>query len=88
MFTDLKYVLVKNVFSFNNQFYQQLHGVAMGTKVAPALATIYLAQIEEEFLLNSPHKPVIWYQYIDDILKIWTEGIVQPGINFHFFSYI
>ena len=30
------------MFSFNGTFYHKLHGVAMGTKVAPALATIFV----------------------------------------------
>ena len=38
----LKYVLKNNVFQFDGRYYSQLCGVAMGTKLAPALATIYV----------------------------------------------
>ena len=44
----LKYVLKNNVFKFGD--FAQLHGVTMGTKLAPALATIYIDDLEEQFL--------------------------------------
>ena len=70
----LQFVLKNNVFSFNGEYYLQLHGIAMGTKLAPALATLYLGLIEEEFLTHRVFKPKIWLRYIDDIFLIWTEG--------------
>ena len=36
----LKYVLNNNVFHFDEQVFTQLCGIAMGTKLAPAVATI------------------------------------------------
>ena len=43
----LAFVPKNTVFSFNSEMYRQLYGVAMGTKLAPTLATIYLALLEE-----------------------------------------
>ena len=63
-----------NVFSFNGDFFKQKYGVAMGTKLAPALATIYLALLEESFLETSPLSPSLYLRYIDDIFKIWSHG--------------
>ena len=67
----LKYVLKNNVFQFDNLIFTQLCGIAMGTKLAPALATIYLGQLEEKFLNQQTLKPLLWKRYIDDILMLW-----------------
>ena len=66
----------------------------MGTKLAPALATIYIGQLEEAFLLNIATKPDLWVRYIDDIFLIWAHTLdefdtfmaelnaIQERINF------
>ena len=41
----LKYVLKTNVFKFNDLIFTQVCGIAMGTKLAPALATIYIGEL-------------------------------------------
>lgn len=70
----LLFVLEHNVFVFNGQYFSQRHGVAMGTKLAPALATLYLAHIEEEFLDGLTLRPLVWFRYIDDVFCVWTHG--------------
>jgi hypothetical protein len=62
----LKLVFENNVFTFNNKFYKQIKGIAMGAKCAPAIANIYIAILEENFLVI--HKPLFYYRFIDDIL--------------------
>jgi len=70
--TDLlNIVLTKNYFQFADQMYHQVQGTAMGTKMAPAYANIFMAELEEKLLQNYPTQPVIWKRYIDDILCIW-----------------
>ena len=44
----LKIVLENNIFSFNNNYFKQIKGTAMGTKVAPTYATLVLAFLEEK----------------------------------------
>ena len=68
----LLFVLEHNIFEFNGQVFSQRHGVAMGTKLAPALATLYLAHIEEEFLRGHSQRPLVWFRYIDDIFAVWS----------------
>jgi hypothetical protein len=43
----LDIILKRNVFYFNDKFYQQIKGTAMGTKVAPTYATLVLGFLEE-----------------------------------------
>ena len=67
----LKIVLGKNYFQFADKMYHQVQGTAMGTKMAPAYANLFMAELERELLTDSPATPLLWKRYIDDILCIW-----------------
>ena len=70
--TDLlKIVLEQNYFQFADKMYHQVQGTAMGTKMAPSYANLFMAELEEKLLANYPIKPILWKRYIDDILCIW-----------------
>ena len=72
LFLDLvKYVLQNNLFEFNGRIYHQICGIAMGTKMAPALASIVVAHYEEKYLESLHQRPLMWKRYIDDILVVW-----------------
>ena len=43
----IKIVLENNTFFFNDEFYLQTSGTAMGTKMAPTYANLVLAYLEE-----------------------------------------
>ena len=54
----LKFVLFHNIFQFNGTTYRQICELAMGTKFAPAMASLVVALYEDEFFKNynqSPH---------------------------------
>ena len=72
----LTYILKHNYFEFNSNFYLQTHGTAMGTRTAPSYANIFMADLENKLLDNSPNnlQPLIWKRYIDDIFVVWTHG--------------
>ena len=59
-------VLRCNVFSL---VYQQIQGTAMGTRMAPSYANLFM---DRSFLAQEPILPLVWKRYIDDILCIWT----------------
>lgn len=70
--TDLlNVVLTKNYFQFDDRMYHQVQGTAMGTKMAPAYANIFMAELEEKLLQDYHTQPVIWKRYIDDVFCIW-----------------
>ena len=46
----------------------------MGTKMAPSYANIFMGILEKQMLSTYPHKPFIYFRYIDDIFMIWTDG--------------
>ena len=70
----LEHILKKNYFTFNNETYLQISGTAMGTRCAPNYAIIFMAELEEEFLSQTPMKPRIWLRFIDDIFMVWSHG--------------
>ena len=53
------------------------HQPRRGTKLDPALATIYIGQREETFLESRTSKPELWVRYIDDIFLIWTHSLTE-----------
>ena len=65
-------ILTANNFEFNDQHYLQTHGTAMGTRMAPSYANLFLAKFETDALSHAPYKPHTWWRYIDDIFMIWT----------------
>ena len=67
-------VLKSNYFEFDNKIYYQKQGTAMGTKMAPNYAIIYMHWIETGFLQSIHHKPKIWKRFIDDIFMLWPHG--------------
>ena len=72
----LKLVLESNIFEFNREYYIQLLGTAMGTRVAPTYANIFMAKLEKFMLENcSPELAELvlcWKRFIDDIFFIFS----------------
>lgn len=60
-------------------------GTAMGSKMAPQYANLFMADLEDKFLNSIQQKSYRYYRYIDDIFMIWTEG--EENLN-QFFSLI
>ena len=74
MVTNLaKLVLENNFFEFNGTMSLQTAGTAMGTRMAPSYAIIYMDNLETKLLQRSPIKPKLWKRYIDDIFTILPE---------------
>ena len=67
-------VLENNYFEFNDRFYRQKLGTAIGTKFAQAYANLFMTRLEERLLDASADKPLVWMRFIDDLFFIWTHG--------------
>ena len=46
----------------------------MGTRMAPAFATLFMGEFGRKALEGYVDKPFLWLRYIDDILMVWTHG--------------
>ena len=53
LITLLQHVLHMNNFQFNGENYLQIGGTAMGTRVAPSYANLFMARLEEKLLADS-----------------------------------
>ena len=60
----------RGMFIYNNDWYEQVDGVAIGSPLAPSLANMFLAHIECRLLSNKRHIPSnfpkLYLRYVDD----------------------
>ena len=70
----LELVLTTNNFLFDNKEYLQIGGTAMGTKLAPSFANLFMGHFEDKYVYSYPLQPFIWKRFIDDIFFVWTYG--------------
>ena len=77
-------ILNCNIFRFGNSHYLQKCGTAMGTKMAPSYANLFMGFVEKDLLERAQKKPLVWYRYIDDIFFIWTHGQEELDVFFEF----
>jgi hypothetical protein len=75
MSTLLNVCVDQNYFLFNDIYYKQKDGLAMGSPLSPLLAEIFMDNFEEK-LFDSNEKLiqniVYWFRYVDDILCCWS----------------
>ncbi|XP_071150518.1 uncharacterized protein [Mytilus edulis] len=70
----LTLVLKKNNFTFDGDHYLQVNGTAMGTKMAPSYANIFMGKLEKQLLETSVEKPLSWFRFIDDVDMKWNKS--------------
>jgi hypothetical protein len=87
---DLLTLILKcNNFEFNGVHYLQIQGTAMGTKMAPSYANIFMGHLEGQLLKAVPLTPYRWLRFIDDIDMQWSHGqdnlkiFLELANNFH-----
>ncbi|CAJ0935845.1 unnamed protein product [Ranitomeya imitator] len=93
----LNLVLRENFFIFEDDFFLQTCGTAMGSNVAPAYANLYMDHFERTYVYPNPifqQHALTWYRYTDDIFCIWrgdqtslqgffnTINEARPGLTF------
>ena len=75
-FKDLLELAVKeSPFQFNNKFYTQVDGVAMGSCLGPTLANTFLCHHETKWLADCPEhfKPLYYKRYVDDTFLLFND---------------
>ena len=66
----MRMILTMNNFVFNGEHFIQQHGTAMGTRMAPAFANLFMGEFEKKALEGYVDKPFLWFRYIDDIFMV------------------
>ena len=60
----MELILKQNNFTFNNEHYLQVNGMAVGTRMAPSYANLFMASVEVQLLSWITDKPLIWWRYL------------------------
>ena len=66
--------LYSTFFNFQEEFYEQTSGVAMGSPLSPIVANLFMEKFENKALEAYPLKPKMWKRYVDDTNVIWPHG--------------
>ena len=66
-------VLQMNNFEFCDEQYLQVGGTAMGTRLAPSYASLFLSNLEKKLLADAPCRPVVYLRFRDDIFCVFRE---------------
>ena len=79
----------KTTFSFNDQLYEQIDGVCMGSSLGPTIANIIMTELEKEILPKLIETGIIksYIRYVDDTLvMIKNEDIEKVLKRFNAFD--
>ena len=74
----LKLVLENCVFSFQGNFFKQLHGAAMGSPCSPVVANIYMEYMEYGIWSRTPLPIKEWKRYVDDVFSVIQKAKGTP----------
>ena len=70
----IQLILTLNSLSLSSNYYLQIHGTIMGTRMASSFANLFTGRLECELMQTQNVKPQEWWRFIDDIFTIWTHG--------------
>ena len=66
----LEFCLTHTYFLFQDKYYEQVQGAAMGFPISPLIANIFMEEFEVQGLSSCPHPPSLWLRFVDDTFVI------------------
>jgi hypothetical protein len=57
-------------FQFEDKFYQQKEGMAMGNFLSPVISNLFMEHFEEIALDTADYKPTKWFGYVNDTFVV------------------
>ena len=63
--------LKNNIFTFKKKTLNQKRGTAIGTKFAPPFSILFMAELEEEVLIEIEMRPYLWWGNTDDMTSLF-----------------
>ena len=85
---SLTVILENNNFQSNNDFFRQIKGTAMGTKLVPTYATLTIGYLEQTLNQRvtetfgsdfSVEFKSLWKRFLDDCFILWTTSKEDPN---------
>ena len=77
----LNIVLQTTYFKFNDQFYQQTDGAAMGGPTSAIVSEIYMQALEMTAITTADHPPKIWERHIDNVFSVIQRIYLQELLH-------
>ena len=82
----VRFCLNNTSFLYGSQPYQQLDVLAMGSPLSPAIADIFMVDLEEKAIAGAGEDiaPSVWKRYVDDILSVVKRNkghLLQEHLN-------
>ena len=77
----IKFVVCSNFFQFNNKFFQQIFGSAMGSPVSPILCDLVLQKLENDCINKLCFDVPFYYRYVDDIILCVPKNLINYTLN-------
>ncbi|XP_048004313.1 uncharacterized protein LOC125240463 [Leguminivora glycinivorella] len=74
----IEFCLTSGYFVWRGEYYLQIEGVAMGSPIAPVVANLFMENFEQRALESCPHKPRLWWRYVDDVFAVVTGRDLDP----------
>ena len=71
----LEVVQTNNYFEFSGKHYHKVSVTAMGTKLAPSYANLFMTKFEDNYVYTYQLQPKLWKRFIDNIFLIWPHGM-------------
>lgn len=68
-------------FTYNNNFYSQIFGTAMGSPISATIANLVMEELENAVLKKLNYKPIFYKRYVDDCLICIPRDKIEYTIN-------
>ena len=65
----LEFCLRSTYFTFQDKYYEQVEGAAMGSPNSPIVANLCMKNFEVRAIYTSPHSP-LWKRFVDDTFVV------------------
>ncbi|KAJ8980435.1 hypothetical protein NQ317_002078 [Molorchus minor] len=70
-----KLCMKQNCFQFNNSFFEQHEGTAMGNSLSPFIANLFMSRFETDIKEEFEYFPRISIRYVDDIFAVFDTKV-------------